>query len=258
MKRVGNSVVGILLIVAAAYLVVHAFGIQLPGLEDLNISVFQFCMLLFCASCLIHGLSELDWGSVVFGGFLGYYFLAQIINLPKIPIWTAILAAILLSAGLEKLFHKRGKFRFRGADGVEHEYDDFAEFKAAMKSEPVAEGEVDMSVSADDYLEHRVIASTLNKYVVSRGFRGGEVEVVFGCANLYFDRVKMAEEAAMLHSTVTFGTMNVYVPQDWAVCDRASRYFASKNDSGEHAREGAPTLIIDGECIFGRINIIRI
>lgn len=258
MKRLGNSVVGLLLVAAAAYLILSALGVEIPVLANLNISIFQCCALLFCVSCLVHGITEMDWGSVMFGGFLGYYFLAQIISLPHIPIWTAIFAAILLSAGFEKLFHKRGKFRFRGADGVEREYDDFAEFKRAMKNETVVNSEADMSVSVDDYLENRVITSTLNKYVVSRGFRGGEVEVVFGCANLYFDRVKMAEEAAMLHCTVTFGTLNVYVPEDWAVCDRTSRYFSSKNDPGLVAREGAPMLYIDGECILGRINIMRV
>ncbi|MBP5265806.1 MAG: hypothetical protein J6Z06_03170, partial [Lachnospiraceae bacterium] len=89
MKRLGNSVVGILLIVAAAYLVVHALGIELPFLANVHISVFQFCALLFCASVLIHGLTDRDWGSMVFGLLLGYYFLAQVISLPYIPLWTA-------------------------------------------------------------------------------------------------------------------------------------------------------------------------
>lgn len=258
MKRVGNSVVGILLIVAAAYLVVHAFGIQLPFLANIQFSVFQFCALLFCASVLIHGLTDRDWGSMVFGLLLGYYFLAQVISLPHIPLWTAILAGILLSAGLERLFHKRGKFRYMGADGVEHEYDDISEFRSAVRSDTTVKGAADGETSPDDYIENRVMMSTLNKYVASRAFRGAEVEVVFGSANFYFDRASMAENTTMLHATVVFGTMNLYVPADWIVYDQASRYFSSKNEPAVNGVPGAPTLCIDGECVMGRINVFRI
>ena len=74
----------------------------------------------------------------------------------------------------------------------------------------------------------------------------------------YFDRARMADDAAMLHETVVFGTMNLYVPADWIVYDRTSRYFSSKNEPAVNGVPGAPTLCIDGECVMGRINIFRI
>jgi len=174
--------------------------------------------------------------------------------LPHIPLWTAILAGVLLSAGLERLFHKRGKFRYMGADGVEHEYDDISEFRSAVRSDTTVKGAADVETSPDDYIENRVMMSTLNKYVASRAFRGAEVEVVFGSANFYFDRTSMAENTTMLHTTVVFGTMNLYVPADWIVYDQASRYFSSKNEPAVNGVPGAPTLCIDGECVMGRIN----
>lgn len=289
MKRVRNSIFGVALLALAAYLILNGLGIEIPLIKGLKISVWNVIGFVFGLVVFIDGLSRIDFGTMVFGGAIGYYFGAYIFSLPRLSLWTLILAAILVAVGCELLFKNKGaKYAYKRKDGVTVEFDNRKDFVDAMhedgelgENDALFEHRVDRHDDIDDhadkgeedtksersgkrdyyddtYFESETVFSSLTKYIESHDFRGGEMEVVFSTANFYFDRVKLRDNHAKIDVDVVFGSAVIYVPRDWNVEDNTGRFFARKGNGSQYLDSNAPTLYLEGTVCFGHLKVERL
>ncbi|MCR5641316.1 MAG: hypothetical protein K6G04_08200 [Lachnospiraceae bacterium] len=258
MKRSGNVILGLVLILLAAYLVFDGLGVKVPLFAGIHLSVGSIIILVLCISGIINGIKEHDKGSFFVGLIIGYYILAKACGWPHISLWTAILAAILVSMGIGMIGHKKKRYTFTGSDGMTRTYDRYEDMRDAMARENGSYGQAGVGTDYNEYLDSSVAFSTITNYVESGNFHGGNVEAIFATSNIYLDRVTVAPEDAVLHCNVYFATLKIYVPKEWNVYDRTGHVFSSKTEVNGFVREGQPSLVVDGECIFGKIKIIRL
>ena len=264
MKKVRNVLYGIILIAIAAGLILSQLGIALP--ELIGLSVFKIIVLVGCIWGIVDGLLERELWKVAVGGGIGYYILQDPFKLPHINIWVLFLAIFLLGAGLSMVFGGKKKHHFEFTYGDEtfkrEDFETDEEYREAIKDAGRKEGanifDNGEDTAYDDFLKGDIVFSHMTKYVNSRNFRGGELSTVFSGSKIFLDGAELRNNRAHFDIDVVFGNTDLYVPHDWNVIDNTSRVFAEKKDYTEVFKEGAPTLEIEGDVVFGGLNIHRV
>ncbi len=253
-KRTKSIVWGILLLAVAALLIASQVGFEftLAGL-----SWFQIIVLACCAYGIISGVIELHLWEAAFGAGIGYYILSEPLGWPHISLWILLLSICVAGAGLQMIF-RRKKSSIHWSD--EHD----GKFTVEYDSDGFEDGEdvvfahsEEASFSGEDYLKGDLVFSSMAKYIESQDFRGGKTDVVFSHAKYYFDHAKLHEGKAVLNLDCVFSTVDIYVSREFNVVNNISRVFGGA-DYAEVFREGAPTLVIEGDCVFGSVRIHRV
>lgn len=111
--------------------------------------------------------------------------------------------------------------------------------------------------SGDDYIESTSIFGEVNKIMVTRNFKGGEVESIFGGCNL---NLAQADFTGTVNLTLVqiFGGVKIVVPADWKIVTKGTSIFGGiedKRPSSIVKENPAKTLIIDATSIFGGVTI---
>jgi len=93
----------------------------------------------------------------------------------------------------------------------------------------------------------------------AQDFQGGEATAIFGAARFDLRNAGMTVDEARIDVNVMFGEVEVRVPENWSVMNRASVIFAGVEDKTIHPRPDpnvkTPRLIITGAVIFGGIKL---
>ena len=99
--------------------------------------------------------------------------------------------------------------------------------------------------------------SFFEKIVLSKNFKGGEVNCFMGGAEINLTQCDIKQPVKLEINTV-FGGTKIIVPSDWDVRSEATTVFGGVEDKRSVAT-GMPTpgktLIIEGNCFFGGIEI---
>jgi len=111
--------------------------------------------------------------------------------------------------------------------------------------------------SGDDYLEETSIFGGINRVVVSKNFKGGDVVNIFGGCDVNLTQ-------ADFNGTVTidivqiFGGAKIIVPTDWKVIIKTTSVFGGVEDKRPPSlikENPDKTLIIEGTSIFAGVSI---
>lgn len=269
---------GLLLLAGAVLLILSQVGFELTlG----KFSWFQIIVLIGCVWAVITGLFEMDFYRLAFGGALGYVIADGPMGWPDINGWIVFLAAFIAAMGLDKIFRKSHRKGVKVHIGNEEHYVHFdseddakdVEYREVVDEEcprsRKGEGhnyygkEVIFSnktiyTGESQHITGEYVFSGVNVYVEGQNVRSMDCDLVFSNVRLYFDKAKLSNNYAEIHTDVVFSGMHVYVPSDWNVLDETGRVFGHHATHVGTYREGAPTLCIKGDCVFGNIHIKRI
>lgn len=110
--------------------------------------------------------------------------------------------------------------------------------------------------SKEDFIEATTVFGGVNRNVVSKNFKGGDIVVLFGGSELNFNQADMQEEA-VLSFTVIFGGAKLIVPANWTVKTELTPIFGGVEDKRSYNASGIPekTLVLRGTVLFGGIDI---
>jgi predicted membrane protein len=90
-------------------------------------------------------------------------------------------------------------------------------------------------------------------------FRGGEAIAVFGGVEFDLRRAGMTVDQAVVDVNVVCGGLEVRVPDNWAVVNRAATIFGGVEDktmqSKAEPNAKVPVLVITGSVVFGGISL---
>ncbi|WP_029905542.1 LiaI-LiaF-like domain-containing protein [Prevotella sp. 10(H)] len=104
------------------------------------------------------------------------------------------------------------------------------------------------------YVDKNVMFGSAEQIVLSRNFKGGEGNVMFGELIIDLRRAQLSDMPGVLEANVMFGSIVIYIPSDWDVELKSNSILGSFEDkryrSGNIA-EGSPCLIIKGSAMFG-------
>lgn len=285
---------GILLLAGAALLIASQVGIDLSIGE---FSWFQIIVLIGCAWFAITGLFELQFFNLSYGVALAYVIADEPMGWPEMNGWIVFLAATIAAIGLHKIFKRRwhksvnvklGKnshLHFGFSDDDDDEDAEEVEYREVI--DEVIDEETDEDSPEKDHKQEQrednqyqgrevvfaqktiytgkaeiisgeYVFSGVNAYVEGKNVRQMNYEMVFSKARIYFDNAQLCDNYAEIQTDVVFSRLFLYVPKNWNVIDETGKVGGRAVTRDDYYREGAPTLRIKGDCVFGRIRVKRI
>lgn len=205
-------------------------------LPRFDLSIWKMIWLIgLGAGLLISLLKKRLYASFFFGTGL-FILLNQQYHFLAIDKKTVIVGAVLACLGCSILFKpKRGRILFlTDFDGWS------ADDKKAMLEE-----------------ENSVAFGSSTRYIHDRNFVGGNVDVAFGSATIYFDNAVMAGEEAVFEVDAAFSTVYLYVPATWLVQIKADKAFSTLQQAPQ------PTvvdkrLLVKADLAFSNLTIVRL
>jgi hypothetical protein len=112
-----------------------------------------------------------------------------------------------------------------------------------------------------NYVREYVIFSGTKKRLETTSFEGGEIVCVFGGVDLNLRKcgIDNAERQVVINVAITFGGVEIKIPEGWRVLNRCVAVFGACEDKTLVPRPEvgvqAPTLVITGQALFGAVNI---
>lgn len=110
-------------------------------------------------------------------------------------------------------------------------------------------------VSSDEYVKENAIFWSTEKKSTSKGFRGGEINVVFGGVDLDLREAKVSKGGAKIHINCAFGGVDIFVPKDCRVKTDGTGIIGSWQTHLKERDINEPVLEITGGVMFGGVEI---
>lgn len=189
--------------------------------------------------CGIWSISDFKADSILWGSFLiingG---LLQLNKLDIIPwgfwsyFWPVLLIWVGLSMFIKKNDHKRCGRRYQGGRN------------RIIEKEGVS------------YINTQSMFAGVEEKFKTDDFRGGEVSVMFGAAEVDLRSSIMSREATQLKVSAMFGEAIVFVPTDWNIIVRSSAILGSaENKTINKINFDQPILEIKADAMLGSVEI---
>lgn len=109
-----------------------------------------------------------------------------------------------------------------------------------------------------------VVFSSREQRVTAPDFERAKIEAVFGSYELDLRDAGLAGDEARVVADAVFGSVEIFVPEDWEVDLRGEGVFGSVSDETRHpgpspagSNQGAPRkrLIVKGAAVFGSVEV---
>jgi predicted membrane protein len=118
-------------------------------------------------------------------------------------------------------------------------------------------GQPNGETSADDYIDSTSIFGGVNKVVVSKNFKGGDIVNIFGGCDINLTQADFTG-IVTIDFVQIFGGAKIIVPTDWKIVIKTTSVFGGVEDKRPPAlikENPDKTLIIDGTSIFAGVSI---
>ncbi|MCM1103000.1 MAG: hypothetical protein NC409_02745 [Clostridium sp.] len=203
---------GLLLILIAVFLIISKLGLVT------GISIWSVFFTVIFATLLIRGLIKRSFFSIFFSAAFLCIIYDNQLGITALTPWTVLFAALLLSIGMEILFHKKNSYQ---------------------------------------KLYQSNHFSTCSKYINPETFEKGMLENNFGSLNVFFENVATQKKEGFLEIDNSFGEMNIYVPSSWMVDMEVADNFGSNSGVKGHS-DGTKSFLlhIRGNNSFGSVSVI--
>jgi predicted membrane protein len=109
----------------------------------------------------------------------------------------------------------------------------------------------------DDYLDTVSVFGGVNKIILSKSFKGGEIVNIFGGAELDFTQADI-QGRVIIDITQIFGGTKIIVPSNWQVIADMAAVFASVDDKrirSTASPDNTKILVIKGVSIFAGVDV---
>lgn len=186
---------------------------------------------------------------------IGTIFLIDQTN-PKLNFHDYIVPAILISIGLIYILRphhtwggpgRRWRRRFYDRHNFKPTDIPFTPVKPATNGEPVG----------DEWLEINAVFGGVKKIILSKNFKGGEINCFMGGAELNMTQADLQQQVSLEVNNV-FGGTKLIVPSNWDVKNEVTAVFGGIEDKRTIpvvAADPGKILVLRGTCVFGGIEI---
>jgi predicted membrane protein len=137
---------------------------------------------------------------------------------------------------------------------------DWNNYSENLKNKIVAESTPKPSEEPDptaEYIEVNSVFGSVNKLVLSKNFKGGEINAFMGGAEINLTQADIQGPVQLEINTV-FGGAKLVVPGSWHIKNEVTAVFGGvedKRNANISSIELNKTLTIKGACVFGGIEI---
>jgi len=227
---------GVLLVLAAVALVMGRLG-HLNNFMA-GIGFWDVILTVFFLVTFVEGVTKDRIGEILFSAAFLINIHDELLGLQAITPWVTLGAALLGTIGLKMIFPKAGK-KHKGKvaiNGVVHEG-----------------GVCEESRKGNSISYENAFNSTV-KYIAG-DFSKVNVENAFGSMQIYFSDAQLIDGNARVNVESVFGSVTLYVPSSWTVVNKADHVFGSVSEKGDYTGDGQNVLRVDGEVVFGSLQI---
>ncbi len=239
-KNNNRNINGLLLLAAGALLLFYKMGAPIPSW------IFSWQMILIVIGIITGIKSNFENKGWIILILIGGLFLVDDIN-PMLNLGNYILPIILIGAGLVFLSPKKT----RKDPELEQPTGDTPENEATLSTGAATDN------STGEYIDLNAFFGGVKKMVLSKNFRGGEVNCFMGGAEIILTQADIQRPTELKVNNV-FGGTKIVVPSNWDVKSEASTVFGGIDDKraiNTIMPDPNKTLIIKGSCFFGGIEI---
>jgi predicted membrane protein len=192
-----------------------------------------------------------------FGGFIliliGGLFLTRSI-LPALALGKFVWPIVLIVIGVYVLFKPTNKYR-RNRYHWEKKY---AKKWSRWEQRRYQAGNGSSDYSPDNYLELNSVFGGVKKKIISKEFKGGESNAVFGGAEINLSQADFQGRVEIEINQV-FGATRLIIPPHWEVHSELTAVFGSVEDKRPIVKdvlsESGKILVLEGAAVFGSIEI---
>ncbi len=245
--RIKNILTGIILIALAACLVMWKMNVfDLPSVFA-DVSTWGLVIAVLMAVVIIHSIIDLSFGGI----FIPLAVIAIIFDKPlgitAITPWVVLIAAILLTVAFHLIFphHHHWRDHKHSHGGYNPVSDKF--------SESFSENE-----NGSVYYSTQFGSST--RYVRCENLTSANLSCRFGEMSIFFDKVRVPGKTVSIDCGVSFGKINIYIPQNWRVENKVGVTFGDCDIDGLNPdnTDDTVTCFLNGSVAFGDLNLIRV
>jgi len=195
-KRV---IYGIYFVAAAMIILLFASGVM--G----DVPVFKAVVPIILLPVFISGARKLGFARMILPVAITVIVFSEELGITHISPWLIILAAILLSVGLNMLVPR--KTRLLRKLGIK-------------SSELKGTGTADTGSADPDNIRINSHFGGVEKYVESRNFTSATVECAFSGISIFFDKANLNTDGAKIFFDAKYSGIQLYVPRDWQVINK--------------------------------------
>ncbi len=221
---------GLMFILAAAFIILGAFGILGNPLK-LVVTVLLIPVILT-------GIRHLNFGEILFPLAIICILYDDFLGIQALTPWPVLFTALFLSIGLSLLFPKR-----KYSQHTQDEKNDF--------DEPANE-------TNDSIINIETRFNAIVKYINSSHLQTVNADCSFSGLKLYFDHADFPGEQAVMNVHLNFSGLELYVPKSWYVVDNVSCTLSGIEKKGVVSENAAKKLFINGSASFSGITIHHI
>lgn len=158
---------------------------------------------------------------------------------PDTPLKPFIIPALVIAAGLYMIFKPRRK---KQAGAVWSRYD-----RECMPGE---------QVSSEDYMDTTVVFGGVNKTIISKNFKGGDIVCVFGGGEINLSQADI-NGRVILDATLIFGGAKLIIPSNWQLQPEMTAILGGIEDKRVSSGTYDPDkiLVLKGTTLFGGLEI---
>lgn len=247
MKTMKNIIWGIFFILIAAFVIVGSLGY----FGDISVwtIIFGGCL----AVWFVSGLIRLSWGNMLFPLAFAAILFDEALGIEELTPWPVLAAALFGTIGLSMIFKKKH---------TENDWTKHTGVNIAWNGEDaVVDGEKKSyeEMSQDDTtFSSEVVFSSSVRYITCQNLQSGNIENVFSNTTVYFDNAGLCEGHAIINVESVFGKTTLYIPKEWNVDFRVTKVFGGANEKGKFTGTSENSLVVEGEVVFGHLEIIYI
>lgn len=223
---------GVLLILAAVYIIVNSFGFM-P-----NVSVVRLGVAVICGVVFFKSLAGLEFGGMLFSLAILLILFDEQLGITAITPWPVLMAALLGSIGLNMIFGSR-----------------FTESK--KRNHGLAEYKETDYVSGDE-IRIGGMFGAYKKTVSSDNFKKASVNCRFGGMEISFDDAVIQSGSAVVKLNISFSGVEFYIPQSWKVENHTEGMCGGFHEHRSHSSDEGPTIVFEGNVKFSGVEIYRI
>ncbi|UXP33268.1 cell wall-active antibiotics response protein [Reichenbachiella agarivorans] len=112
--------------------------------------------------------------------------------------------------------------------------------------------------SNSDSIDHLAVLGGTNQNIDSKQFAGGRITTIFGGVELDLRHSNLENGQATIDSFTTFGSVRLFVPEDWVVNYEATTVFGGYKDKRAHkpTEYFGNVLTLKGLVLFGGVELM--
>lgn len=237
-RRKGRNIGGAILIIVGACLLLQRLDLNLPHW------LFSWQVILIGVGIAVGAKHNFRFGGWIVMVLVGGIFLtAEIMNLPYDTarfIWPVALILVGIMLILKKT-----------SPGAE-----WPPKKRVYTGDQAYGANLEYAIG-EDVLNATAIFGSVNKVIMSKHFKGGDITAIFGGAVLNFMKADI-DGTAVMDLTAVFGGCEILVPADWKVKVDITTILGGVEDKRHMDMTTGGTeklLILKGTCIMGGVEI---